>query len=76
MFELQLPQTKMLSVSLYIVLLLQMQMASKTLPSLKWKYSLNNLMLLKHEIFLTGEINFHLNCKTSTGTKSFLSTLD
>ena len=37
---------------------------------------LNNLMLLKHEILLTGDINFHLDCKTLTSTKHFLSTLD
>ena len=37
---------------------------------------LNNLLLLKHETLLTGDINFHLDCKTSTCTKHFLSTLD
>ena len=42
----------------------------------EWEDYLNNLMLLKHEILLTGDINFHLDCKTSSSTKQFLSTLD
>ena len=42
----------------------------------EWEDYLNNLMLLKHEILLTGDINFYLDCKTSSSTKHFLSTLD
>ena len=33
-------------------------------------------MLLNYEILLTGDTNFHSDCKTSTSTKHFLSTLD
>ena len=32
----------------------------------EWEDYLNDLMLLKHEILLTGDINFHLDCKTSS----------
>ena len=37
----------------------------------EWEDYLNNLMLLKHEILLTGDINFHLDCKTSSSTNNF-----
>ena len=33
-------------------------------------------MLLKQDILLTGDVNFHLDCKTSPETKYFNSTLD
>ena len=42
----------------------------------EWVQYLNNLVLLKHEILLTGGINFHLDCTLSSDTKQFFSLLD
>ena len=42
----------------------------------EWEDYLNYLMLLKQDVLLTGDINFHLDCKTSPETKHFNSTLD
>ena len=36
----------------------------------------NNLVLLKHEILLTGDIIFYLECTSSSDTKHFFSLLD
>ena len=42
----------------------------------EWEEYLNNLVLLKHEILLTGDINFHLECTSSSDNKQFFSLLD
>ena len=38
----------------------------------EWENYLNNLITLKHEILLTGDINFHLDSTSSPDTKKFL----
>ena len=42
----------------------------------EWEDYLNNLVTLKHEILLTGDINFHLDSSSSPDTKKFLILLD
>ena len=42
----------------------------------EWQDYLEQLILLKHEILLVGDINFHLDNKTSPDTKKFLTILN
>ena len=41
-----------------------------------WEDYLNHLMLLKQDILLTGDINFHLENSNSPDTRHFISILD
>ena len=42
----------------------------------EWEKYLNNLVLLKHEILLTDDIDFYLEYTSSSDTEQFLSLLD